>query len=90
MSYNIPILDFPEEVSLSSQLTPEEKTKPLDEVLDNHKVVVVDKGEAFHEKLPKNSKVNQGGKYKRELAAKYKKPQRRGDKIQNMNKKKRK
>ena len=31
-------------------------------------------GPAFHEKSEKNSQVNRGGSYRREIAAKYKKP----------------
>ena len=42
-------------------------------------------GPAFHEKKEKNQKTNQGGSYKRTIAAKYKKPKTRGDK--NYNKK---
>ena len=42
----------------------------------------------FHEKKAKNRKENLGGKYRRELAKKYKKPKTRGDKIQNRRKKK--
>ncbi|MFW2348062.1 MAG: ATP-dependent helicase, partial [Wenyingzhuangia sp.] len=34
-------------------------------------------GPAFHEKSEKNQKTNQGGSYRRNLAKKYKKPQRR-------------
>ena len=45
-------------------------------------------GPAFHEKKEKNLKTNQGGSYKKKLAAKYKKPITRGDK--NYNKKKKK
>ena len=36
----------------------------------------------------KNSKTNQGGKYKREIKDKYKKNRTRGDKGQNLRKKK--
>ena len=38
------------------------------------------RGMAFHEKKAKNNKVNEGGSYRRKLAAKYKKPKTRGQK----------
>ena len=88
MAYTIPEQEFPEEVEVNPKLTPEEKNKPIDEEIINwNKTRNSQFGSAFHEKLKKNKKINQGGSYKRELAAKYKKRQRRGDKIQNMKKK---
>ncbi len=90
MQYEIPLIEWPEEVQTSAQLVPEERNKPVDKEIPIHKIDVDGPGAAYHEKSAKNSQVNEGGKYRRELAEKYKKPQRRGDKIQNMKKKNRK
>lgn len=82
MSYSIPVIDFPEEVQKSKELLPEERPL-IGEVKNPHRnVTKVERGPAFHEKKDKNKKINSGGKggLKR---SKYKKPQKRGDKIQN-------
>ena len=86
MQYKIPELGFPNNVEQSNQLTAEERPKQI-ERYNPHKRNTQDHqpGEAFHEKKDKNKKTNQGGKYRRELAKKYKKPKTRGDK--NYNKK---
>ena len=87
MDYAIPELDFPDEVPYSDQLTPEERPKVV-EINNPHKAKITGtRGAAFHEKSEKNSKTNQGGSYRREIAKKYKKPKTRGDK--NYNKKRR-
>tara|TARA_R110001592_G_scaffold237306_11_gene496400 strand:+ start:73962 stop:75323 length:1362 start_codon:yes stop_codon:yes gene_type:complete len=91
MNYSIPLNDFPEEVMVSSMLTPEEKKKPngIDELAD--KSTVNKSGPSFHEKSKKNSKVKVERKsYPQQLKERYKKPIRRGDKIQNMKKKNKK
>lgn len=91
MNYTIPLRDFPEGVAVSSQLTPEEKDKPMEEGETNHKHTVVEAGPSFHEKSAKNQKENAKVKaYHRKLKAKYKKPQKRGDKIQNAKKRRKK
>ncbi|MBU2913434.1 DEAD/DEAH box helicase [Reichenbachiella agariperforans] len=85
MDYKIPLLDFPEEVEVTDQLIPEERTRVRESNYNRNtkpKEVVEDA-----EKLEKNQKVNLGGSYKRKLASKHKKPRTRGDK--NQNKKKR-
>lgn len=79
MDYAIPILDFPEEVEISEQLIPEERKKNVERE-NLHKKGNAEKGAAFHEKSDKNSKINLGGSYRREIAKKYKKPKTRGDK----------
>jgi len=84
MKFKIPISVFPSEVELSSQLTPEERTKDNKNYNRNSKINDATGG--FHDKKAKNSKTNQGGSYRRELAKKYKKPKTKGDK--NFNKKK--
>ncbi len=89
MDYQIPIMDFPDEVGISSQKTPEERALAGDtkNPFRNEKKMVLAPG--FHEKKAKNRKTNQGGSYKRELALKYKKPKTKGDKtFKGKNKKK--
>jgi len=88
MNYSIPFNEFPEEVEVSSQLTPEEKKKPkeVDEVF--HKTSAIEVGASFHERSAKNSKEKTERKsYNKKLKERYKKPIRRGDKIQNKKKK---
>ncbi len=87
MGMTITRLDMPEEVEVSTKLIPEEEPKV--NVSQNRATkVVVAGGEAYHEKSEKNKKTNQGGSYRKKLAAKYSKPKTRGDK--NINKKKEK
>lgn len=89
MDTEIPLLEFPSEVEISDQLTPEEKPKDEAERNNPHKRKNRETfGEAFHEKSEKNSKTNQGGSYRREIAKKYKKPKTRGDKNYNKRNKK--
>jgi ATP-dependent RNA helicase RhlE len=83
MKYEIPILDFPEEVEISKQLTEEERPKEDQEISKNRVSEEYIPGPAFHEKSQKNQKTNQGGSYRREIAKKYKKPKTRGDKNYN-------
>lgn len=85
MNYKIPSNEFPEEVEVSEQLTPEERPKDAKNYNRNMKTNQGSGG--FHEKKDKNKKTNQGGKYRRELAKKYKKPKTRGDKNANRRKK---
>ncbi|WP_163711456.1 DEAD/DEAH box helicase [Mangrovibacterium lignilyticum] len=89
MNYSIPFNELPEEVQVSNQLTPEEKDKPIDPDEMYHKKPVTEAGASFHEKSAKNSKEKVERKsYQTLLKERYKKPIRRGDKIQNMKKKK--
>ena len=88
MNYTIPFNEFPEEVEVSHQLTPEEKGKPFDPSENNHNKSTLKGGAAFHEKSAKNSKVKVERKsLVQKMREKYKKPIKRGDKIQNMRKK---
>lgn len=80
MSYQIPLVDFPEEVQISTQKTPEERILAGDTKNPNRNDKKIELAPGFHEKKEKNKKTNQGGSYKRELAAKYKKPKTKGDK----------
>lgn len=90
MSVMIPTVDFPEGVEISSELTPEERPKSKEINLGGRESDRVGLNSGFHEKKAKNRKTNQGGSYRRIVAKKYKKSQTRGDKIRNMNKKKKK
>ena len=87
MEYKIPLIEFPDEVSISKELIPDERPR---EVSKNHNrnLKTDTGGGAFHEKLEKNKKANQGGSYLRKKKI-YKKPQTRGDKIMNRKSKKR-
>lgn len=88
MDYKIPVRDLPEDLDVATQLIPEERKKKGSHKNHNRNLTKDLAGPAFHEKSAKNSKVNQGGKYRRELAKKYKKPKTRGDKRQNNRKRK--
>jgi ATP-dependent RNA helicase RhlE len=85
MSRTILLTEFPEEVEISKELTPEERPQEV-EINLGAKAVKSQSG-AFHEKKAKNQKVNEGGSYKKEIAKKYKKPQTRGDKTYHKKKK---
>ncbi len=80
MSYKIPLMDFPEEVEISNQKTPEERANEGDNKNPNRNYKKVELAPGFHEKKEKNKKTNKGGSYKRDLALKYKKPKTKGDK----------
>ncbi|SEM13555.1 ATP-dependent RNA helicase RhlE [Aquimarina amphilecti] len=90
MEMQIAQLPLPDSIEISDQLTPEEQPK-VKEIYNPHKRPNDDEaGAAFHEKSAKNSKVNLGGKYKREIKKKYKKPKTKGDKTFNLKHKKKK
>ena len=90
MQMKVELLSVPDEVEMSEQLTSDERPKNYEINAGKYKNQELTGGGAFHEKKEKNQKENQGGSYRRKMAAKYKKPIRRGDKIQNMKSKKRK
>ena len=84
MDMEIQVLDFPDEVEVSEQLTPEERPRPKDGKNSNRNFKRdFDGGGAFHEKKEKNAKTNQGGSYRPMIAKKYKKPRTRGSKSVN-------
>lgn len=92
MDYKIPQVRFPKDVPVSQQLIEEERTNTNrggNSTKTTKRLNTEEAGAAFHEKKAKNQKVNLGGPYKRN-PPKYKKPQKRGDKIQNMASKRRK
>ncbi|RED96574.1 DEAD/DEAH box helicase [Marinoscillum furvescens] len=70
MNYEIPELEFPEEVEINPQLTPEEKPKRKEINTGKHKLPE-GPGPAFHEKKEKNKKTNQGGSWRRKMEKKH-------------------
>lgn len=88
MEYTIPLIALPESVEISKQLTEDERPKENEGISKNRTRLEYVPGPAFHEKSEKNSKVNLGGSYRREIAKKYKKPKTRGDKNYNKRNKK--
>ena len=90
MKYEIPVLELPEDVAISELLTEDERPREDQGISKNRTSLEYVPGPAFHEKSEKNSQVNRGGSYRREIAAKYKKPKTRGDKNYNKRNKKKK
>ena len=90
MDYKIPVLELGEDVEVSKLLTEDERPREDQGISKNRTALEYVPGPAFHEKSEKNSKTNQGGSYRREIAAKYKKPKTRGDKNYNKRNKKKK
>lgn len=92
MNYSIPAIEFPQEVKQTSQLTPEEKSKPVSEIKQSKNRSKLKKGgDAYHAKKDKNKKTNQKKlSYNESVKQKYGKSLRRGDKIQNIKKKRKK
>lgn len=87
MKYEIPEIPFPGNVEVTDQLIFEERESTRI-VQSRNRESSKNGGDAFQDKSEKNSKTNQGGSYHREIASKYKKNRTRGDKGQNLNKKK--
>ncbi|MCM4155641.1 DEAD/DEAH box helicase [Gramella sp. AN32] len=85
MQKKIDLFEIPSTVEISTVLIPEEKPRAIEINNPNNPE---ESGPAFHEKKDKNKKENLGGKYRREIAKKYKKPKTRGDKNANQRKKK--
>jgi ATP-dependent RNA helicase RhlE len=81
MKTEIPNFKLPNKIEISTELMPEEKDKTIEKEITNKLSAEFTPGLSFHEKSEKNKKVNLGGKYKRELKKKYKKPQTRPPKL---------
>jgi ATP-dependent RNA helicase RhlE len=80
MNYSVPLLPAPDELVISDVLTEDEKPKVrMRETLIVLPKVSESKG-AFHEKLPKNVKVNVKVSHREKMQAKYGKPKTRGAK----------
>lgn len=89
MQMKVQVVEIPQTVKISEQLTAEERPVVKEIYNPNKKRKDEDApGPAFHEKKDKNKKENLGGSYRREIAKKYKKPKTRGDKNQNRRKRK--
>jgi len=88
MAYEIPVLELPNDVAISTQLIPEERPRKDEDYDHVHSLKSEELAPGFHEKKEKNKKINQGGSYRRIVAKKYKKPRTRGDK--NFNKRNKK
>ena len=86
----IPKKSLPAEIEISDVLTEDERPREDRDQSKNRTKLEYVPGPAFHEKSEKNSKTNQGGSYRREIAKKYKKPKTRGDKNYNKHNKKKK
>ena len=80
MDREVPVLEFPAEVLISTKMTEEELPKEIIKPYQKIRSKEHAPGPAYHEKKDKNKKTNQGGSYRRELAKKYKKPKTRGQK----------
>ncbi len=78
MKLEIPQLDFPAEVKISKELTPDERPPEIE--LNTGSKIKASSGGGFHEKSAKNSKTNTRVSHKSVMAKKYKKPKTRGDK----------
>lgn len=83
MQQSIPMVQLPEEVTISDIFADHELTKIVqkDYLRDLSKKLPRD-SKAYHDKSDKNKKTNQGGSYRRKLAEKYSKTKTRGQKNQ--------
>lgn len=77
MKMEIAEIQFPSDVKISKELTPEEKPPDV-ELIQSGKTKLA--GGGFHEKSAKNSKTNVRVSHKTVMEKKYKKPKTRGDK----------
>ncbi len=81
MNYTLPVLPLPEALEISSELTADELPKVfMKETAMKLPKLDENKGEAFHEKLAKNKKVNFTMSRKERMMKKYGKPKTRGQK----------
>jgi ATP-dependent RNA helicase RhlE len=80
MACEIPMVDFPNEVGVSSELILEERAEHGFNKNENRNSKKIEMTGGFHEKKEKNLKTNLGGSYRRTIKKKYKKPKTRGDK----------
>jgi len=79
MDSKIKQLPFPSDVDHSDEMTPEERPEDGESKNYDRNSKQDERGASFHEKSEKNSKVNLGGSYKREIKTKFKKSKTRGD-----------
>lgn len=80
MNYDIPIQPLPEGLKISEVLTPDEEPKVYMKNIEIKRPKREDVGPAFHEKLPKNQKVNIRRNHAQEKMQKYGRPIKRSGK----------
>jgi ATP-dependent RNA helicase RhlE len=80
MKYKIPIVDLPENLLISNELTEDEKPKVYMKIIQPKLPKKENVGAAFHEKSAKNQKVNFIVRKRDRMMKKYGKPQTRGAK----------
>ncbi|WP_406683431.1 DEAD/DEAH box helicase [Seonamhaeicola sp. MEBiC1930] len=83
MAMKIPLIELSDMVEISTELIEEERPQIKERNNPTKRRDEDAPGAAFHEKKEKNQKENLGGKYRREIVKKYKKPKTRGDKNYN-------
>ncbi len=86
MGMEIPIIEIPEEVEITQQLTTEEHRANGKNIFRNIKKVERENS-GFHEKSEKNQQVNDRDQWRKARARKYKRPKSRGDKGANLRRK---
>jgi len=80
MNYNIPMLELPAHLEISTQLTADEQPKVYMKEIQLKIPKKEERGASFHEKSAKNSKVNVVVRRKDRMMKKYGKPKTRGQK----------
>jgi len=80
MKYQIPIVPLPDHLTISTELTEDEKPKVYMKVIQLKVPKKEERGAAFHEKSAKNSKVHFKESRKEKMMKKYGKPITRGQK----------
>jgi ATP-dependent RNA helicase RhlE len=80
MKYKVPIEELPAHLTISSELTEDEKPKVFMKIIQTKLPKKDERGPAFHEKSAKNSKVNTKESRKEKMMKKYGKPITRGQK----------
>ena len=86
MDMKITKTKFPDEVTNSNELIADERPKDQQANYNRNDKNRISGEDRNKKKSEKNAKSNQGGSYRRKLAAKYKKPKTRGDKGKNKRK----
>lgn len=80
MKYKVPIEELPAHLTISNELTEDEKPKVFMKNIEPKLPKQEERGAAFHEKSAKNSKVNNKQSRKEKMMKKYGKPITRGQK----------
>jgi ATP-dependent RNA helicase RhlE len=80
MKYKVPIEELPAHLTISNELTEDEKPKVFMKIIENKLPKKEERGPAFHEKSAKNSRVNIKESRKEKMMKKYGKPITRGQK----------